>query len=135
MKKLSEELLKYAEKDLLTIEKIIDEEYLTNIIAFHAQQCIEKSFKALIYEMTDEIPKIHNLIRLYGTVRNYIQLTLDIEVFKQINETYIDTRYPSDIGLLPEGMPSIEKAKSFYQSAKEIYTQIDKGLRKANLKV
>ncbi len=40
MKKLAEEWLKHAEKDLLTIERIIDEEYLTNIVAFHAQQCI-----------------------------------------------------------------------------------------------
>ena len=43
MKKLAEEWLRYAEKDLLTIEKIIDEECLTNIIAFHSQQCIEKA--------------------------------------------------------------------------------------------
>ena len=131
MKKLTEEWLRYAEKDLLTVEKIINEEYLTNIIAFHSQQCIEKAFKALIFEITGEIPKIHNLIRLYGTVRNHIQLSFDMEVFKQINETYIDTRYPSDIGLLPEGMPSLEKARTFYKTAKEIFRQIEKGLKKA----
>lgn len=129
MKKLVKEWLKYAEKDLLTIEKIIDEEYLTNVIAFHAQQCIEKSFKALIYSKTNELPRIHNLIRLYGTVRNYIHLSFDMEVFEQINETYIDTRYPSEMGLLPEGMPSLEKARLFYQTAKEIFNQIKKELR------
>ncbi len=48
MKKLAKEWLKYDQMDLLTIERIIDEEHLTNIVAFHAQQCIEKSFKALI---------------------------------------------------------------------------------------
>ena len=53
-----------------------------------------------------------------------------MEIFKQINETYIDTRYPSDLGLLPEGMPSLEKVRSFYQTAKEIYKQISKELIK-----
>ena len=121
MKEPAKEWLKYAEQDLLTIKKILDEEYLTNVIAFHAQQCIEKSFKALIYFKTDKTPKIHNLISLYGTVRNYVNLSFDMEVFKQINETYIDARYPGDIGLLAEGMPSLEKARLFYETSKEIF--------------
>ena len=36
MKKLAEEWLIYADKDLKTIEKILDEEYLTNVAAFHS---------------------------------------------------------------------------------------------------
>ncbi len=76
--------------------------------------------------MTGEIPKIHNLIRLYGIVRNHIQLSFDMEVFKQINETYIDTRYPSDIGLLPEGTPSLEKARFFTKKQKKYLGKLKK---------
>ncbi len=102
----------------------MEDENLTNIIAFHAQQCIEKSFKAIIFIKTNEIPKIHNLIKLYGTVRNHMTLSFDMKIFEEINETYIDTRYPSEFGLLPDGMPSLEKALLFYQTAKDIYSQI-----------
>ena len=124
MKKLAEEWSKYAYKDLSTIEKILEDENLTNITAFHAQQCIEKSFKALILLKTTEIPKIHNLLKLYGTVRNYIKLSFEMKTLELINETYTDTRYPSDLGLLPDGMPSLKIVKQFYETAKVIYDQI-----------
>jgi len=125
MKKLAEEWFKYAYKDLLTIEKILEDENLTNITAFHAQQCIEKAFKALILLETKEIPKIHNLLKLYGTVRNYKKLSFEMKTLEQINETYTDTRYPSELGLLPEGMPSLEMVKKFYEISKNIYDQIE----------
>ena len=38
MKKITEEWLKAAHADIMVIEKIIDSEYLTHIVAFHAQQ-------------------------------------------------------------------------------------------------
>ena len=124
MKKLAEEWLKYAYKDLSAIEKILEDDNLTNITAFHAQQCIEKSFKALILLKTAEIPKIHNLLKLYGTVRNYIKLSFKMRILELINETYTDTRYPSELGLLPDGMPSLKMVKQFYETSKQIYNQI-----------
>jgi HEPN domain-containing protein len=53
MKKISEEWLKAAKDDLNVIERILDDEHLTHMVAFHSQQCIEKSLKAIIeeYEM------------------------------------------------------------------------------------
>ena len=98
MKKLVNEWLNYARKDLKTAELIIEDPELTNNVAFHCHQCIEKSFKAFIVLQTGEIPKIHNLIKLYGTIRNYLQIKMDMEIFEMINETYIDARYPSDFG-------------------------------------
>ena len=124
MKKLAEEWSKYAYKDLSTIEKILEDENLTNITAFHAQQCIEKVFKAVILLETNEIPKIHNLLKLYGTVRNHRKFSFEMKTLELINETYTDTRYPSELGLLPNGVPSLELAKKFYETAKSIYDQI-----------
>ena len=124
MKKLAEEWLKYAYKDLLTIEKILEEENLTNITAFHAQQCIEKSFKSLILLKTGEMPKIHNLLKLYGTVRNYTKISFDMKTLELINETYTDTRYPSELGLLSGGIPSLKMVKRFRETVKVIYDQI-----------
>jgi len=108
----------------LTIEKILEDKNLTNIVAFHVQQCIEKSFKAIICIKTKVIPKIHNLIKLYGTVKNHIKLSFDMKIFEQINESYTETRYPSGLGLLSDGIPSSGKALLFYHTAKNIFNQI-----------
>jgi len=48
MSKLYHEWIKAASDDLLVIEKIIDNEELTHIVAFHSQQAIEKSLKSLL---------------------------------------------------------------------------------------
>ena len=47
-----------------------------------------------------------------------------MKTLELINETYTDTRYPSELGLLPDGIPSLEMAKKFYKTAKVIYDQI-----------
>lgn len=68
MKTLTEDWLAAAKDDLAVIEKIIDEDHLSHMVAFHSQQCIEKVFKAILEERSLEIPKIHKLVTLYGTV-------------------------------------------------------------------
>jgi HEPN domain-containing protein len=50
MKKISEEWLKAAKDDLRVADKIIADETLTHMVAFHSQQCIEKSLKAVMEE-------------------------------------------------------------------------------------
>ena len=45
---------------------------------------------------------------------------------EQINEIYTDTRYPSDVGLVPTGKPSLELAKEFYVFALKIKKDISK---------
>ncbi|MDA3852082.1 MAG: hypothetical protein PF447_12565, partial [Spirochaetaceae bacterium] len=56
---------------------------------------------------------------------NYIKLDFNMELLEEINDTYIDTRYPSDLGLLPDGSLSSEHAIDFYKMAKEILNQIE----------
>jgi HEPN domain-containing protein len=50
MKLTTKEWLSLAEDDLISAKKLMDEIRLTNIVAFHCQQCIEKGLKALIEE-------------------------------------------------------------------------------------
>ncbi|MCD6374082.1 MAG: HEPN domain-containing protein, partial [Caldisericaceae bacterium] len=50
MKKQTKYWLNLAREDLLVIQKIIDDPTLTNMVAFHAQQAIEKSLKAILEE-------------------------------------------------------------------------------------
>ncbi len=125
MNELTKEWLNHAKKDLLVVEKILDDENLTNIIAFHSQQCIEKAFKSILIFYTGEIPRIHNLLKLYGMISEYEKIDVDLQSLKRINETYIDSRYPSDLGLLPNGQPSLKTVKEFYNTAKEIFQRVN----------
>lgn len=52
--------LKAASDDLDNIGYIIKVDHLTNIVAFHSQQTIEKSFKALIEYKKISFVKTHN---------------------------------------------------------------------------
>ncbi|QEN04595.1 HEPN domain-containing protein [Thiospirochaeta perfilievii] len=126
MNKLVNEWLSFASKDLKTVVKLIDDPDLTNVVAFHIHQCIEKCFKAVICLKVEEVPRKHNLIKLYGTVRNYCKLDINMNTLEEISEVYIDTRYPSDMGLMPYGSLSIERAEDFQREAKYIYKQIEK---------
>jgi len=87
---MAQEWLKSAIGDLQTIEEIINNEHLTHIVAFHSQQCIEKSFKALLelYEM--DIPKIHSILKLSKMIRNYL-IVEDKDTLDELDKLYIDS--------------------------------------------
>ena len=124
MKKLTEEWLKAAGDDLDVIERILDDAHLSHVVAFHAQQCIEKGFKAVLEEHEIEVPRIHSLVTLLGKVEGYVGKDIDINLLQTLDSLYIDARYPGDLGLLPDGKPSREDAKSFYKFAKDILSKI-----------
>jgi hypothetical protein len=52
MKKITELWLNVAFDDLVAAKQLLSVEGLTNLVAFHSQQCIEKSMKALLEEKT-----------------------------------------------------------------------------------
>ncbi|HOV64441.1 MAG TPA: HEPN domain-containing protein [Spirochaetia bacterium] len=125
MKSLTREWLKYAEVDLKTAEEVLGDEQLTPSVAFHCQQCIEKCFKAVLCESGMQPPRIHSLLKLLDLIRTHISIAdIDLKSIVLINETYIDSRYPADSGLLPEGFLSVEKAQLFYETANKIFHDI-----------
>ncbi len=124
MKFITGEWLKSADDDLNTIKAILDDESLTHIVAFHSQQCIEKSFKAMVDEFELASQKIHNLITLNETISSIYQFDFDEDKLGLLNKLYLDSRYPGDLGLLPNGKPSTEVAKGLQELAKEIYERI-----------
>ena len=123
MKRQAEKWLAFAEVDLLTAEKLLDQKMLTQSTAFHLHQCVEKSFKAILENNDIKILRIHNLERLYAQVEliHSISINLDEDILDQINDVYIDTRYPGDTGLVPEGKPSLNKINEFYVFIKNVF--------------
>ncbi|MDR0760377.1 MAG: HEPN domain-containing protein [Treponema sp.] len=64
MKKQVEDWILLADNDLYVAEIIIKDDYpLTNIIAFHCQQTIEKYLKAYLMENDVPLIKTHDLIK------------------------------------------------------------------------
>ena len=133
MKFLTGEWLKSADSDIETIGEIIDNATLTHVVAFHSHQCIEKCFKAVLEEYEIETPKIHNLITLYESVHGILQIELNRASLKKLNELYIDSRYPSDLGLMPYGKPAEKDAQEFFEFAKMVYSKIKQLLGMADL--
>lgn len=124
MKRVTEEWLKAAADDLLVIEKIASDEHLTHMVAFHSQQCIEKSLKAVIEEYEIGSVRIHNLERLFEIVRDCIQIDVDHTLIEMLDKLYVDARYPGDLGLLPTGKPTLEYARKFHGFSRTIYKTI-----------
>ena len=56
MSPITDGWLESASGDLKNINYIIKDVDLTHIVAFHAQQCVEKSFKALLEHNLKHIP-------------------------------------------------------------------------------
>jgi len=126
MKPIIKGWLDSAYSDLKNIEYIIKDEYLTHIVAFHSQQCVEKSFKALLTYHNQETPKQHSTLKLYGLVSEFIDIFINEELLSAFDDLYIDSRYPNNFGLLPYGKPTLEDANEFHQLALYIYEYVKK---------
>lgn len=123
MKKITSEWLIAASDDLLLITEIISKAALTHIAAFHAQQAIEKSLKAIVEERNIEIPKIHKLKTLFNISGVGLDGN-DSVLVSLLDSLYIEARYPGEMGLLPEGKPSIDESVEFYNFAKRIFDKV-----------
>jgi HEPN domain-containing protein len=124
MKKITRDWLDSAEDDLRVILIIIDDINLTNQIAFHAQQAIEKSLKAIVEEFEIGFIRTHSLETLIQKTNSYIPIPSDLTTIRKLDQLYIDARYPGDLGLLPNGKPGIDEALEFKKVAENIYVKV-----------
>ncbi len=132
MRKATLEWLTSAGMDLDNIAEIIHLEHLTPIVAFHAQQCVEKCFKAVLEEYSKKVPKDHSTLRLHGLVKELISLDVDADVLTDLDNLYLESRYPGELGLLPAGKPTLADARDFSNAAKTIYERVRQRLASDN---
>jgi len=131
MKKQVEDWILLADKDLYAAEILLKNEYpLTNIVAFHAQQAIEKYLKAFLIENDVPLIKTHDLIKLNEMINEINNIGIDESNLIMINEVYIEARYPGELGLMPDSIPTNEDAKEFLDNAKKIKSTIINELEK-----
>lgn len=120
MKRATNDWFISAESDLLLIREIMELDNLTHLSAFHAQQSVEKSFKAVIEEFDLGFIKTHSLETLYGLVKKNLPEELNMDILMMLDQLYIDSRYPGEMGLLPSGKPSLSEASEFFRFARMV---------------
>jgi len=121
MTDMAKEWLARAKEDLETVEKLLDDEGLTNIAAFHAQQCIEKCFKTVIEAAGKPVPRIHDLVRLSALVSEIAAIPVDETTLIELSTVYLDSRYPVTTGFLPSGKPDLQDVSRYHQVAAEVF--------------
>lgn len=126
MKKTTNDWLISAENDIQLNSNILHIEQLTHLIAFHAQQAIEKSFKAIIEEFDLGFVKTHSLEMLYGIIKNHLSIDFNYDLLILLDQLYIDARYPGEMGLLPNGKPTSDDACEFHELSKIIWLEANK---------
>ena len=130
MKGSTKEWLDFADRDLEAARLLVDNEYLSTAVLFHSQQCVEKCLKALLEEDGVPVPHIHSVVKLHSLLRENSPISLSVaeDELDLVDSVYIDSRYPSGIGLLPSGFPTKEDAQELLRIAEEIHAQTTRRL-------
>ncbi len=123
MKAITQQWLEFAQADLKSCENNLKDEFLTNIVAFHSQQTVEKCFKAIIDENSLKLERVHNLFKLHAKIEAYISFDIDIEKLELLDKIYTSSRYPSEMGLMPLGKPNFKEVTEMFEFAKYIYSK------------
>jgi HEPN domain-containing protein len=125
MKTITREWLNAANDDLIAMAVMSGREEITNMVAFHAQQAIEKSFKAVVEEFNLGNIKTHQLESLSAKISPILSGFNEI-ILAELDTVYIEARYPGDLGLMPHGKPSVEEAEIYRQEAIKIKELVEK---------
>jgi HEPN domain-containing protein len=114
----------YAREDLQAAE-VLCSQGIHRLASFHAQQSVEKLLKGLLWNQKVNPPRTHDLVFLYQKVKKrYPRLSLGQEELEFLNGLYIESRYPADLGLLPEGEPTAADARRALAIAREILGKV-----------
>ena len=132
MRQITKDWLEAASTDIESIVYLIQDVRLTGQVAFHAQQAIEKSLKAIIEEHGERVPKIHSLSKLFDLCAEHVNIQIDEDIIIALDSLYLESRYPGDFVLLPAGKPTRKQAQLFFEFAKEVYQFIKQNLESKN---
>ena len=132
MKASTSQWLEFAQTDLRSCENNLSDEFVTNVVAFHAQQAVEKAFKAFIEEKGIRMSRIHSLTRLYAQTESFMISPINETELEMLDNVYTSSRYPGEIGLLSTGKPTIKESKELYNIARRIYDILFQSIESGN---
>ena len=97
MRRLTKGWVRKAEADFKTIKEIQHRKDVYDVVCFHCQQCTEKYLKALLAELSRNIPRTHNLVLLLTLLLpDFPSLGRFRRGLDALTRRAVDTRYPGD---------------------------------------
>jgi HEPN domain-containing protein len=124
MKEPARRWLIFADKDRQTCEQIKDLQGLRAIAAFHVQQTIEKSLKAILVCRGQNPPRIHDLLRLAALVAATVgESAIHTGELERINQYYTFSRYPQTVDTEDSEEPSAAELDSMVATGRKILDQ------------
>ena len=82
-----------ANKDIKAVEKLRNEQDITEIVCFHCQQAVEKYLKALLIYNGEDIQKTHNIDFLLNKCKTY-NPEFEEYIGNSLSDYAVDLRYP-----------------------------------------
>jgi HEPN domain-containing protein len=126
MRDITKSWVEFAIRDLKAAEELLGDDFLANIVLFHSQQSVEKLTKALLEEYLLSIPRVHSIKTLSFKLPDEIRESIfsNGDEINLLDDIYINERYPSELGILPDGFPSSERAKKIFYISKNLCDKI-----------
>jgi len=110
MRRIAEEWLEKADKDLTAARLLAEDEKLWESACFHCQQAVEKALKAFLIAAGERLPRTHDLVMLTRLCSakdpDFEELINNAEL---LNPFYAGTRYPN-LGVLEITEEDVEQA-------------------------
>lgn len=128
MKLVSRDWMEKAGEDLAATEKLANDPLVTGVASFHAQQCIEKSFKAVLDEAGLPVPRTHDLVRLHALTENLLAIDCDMKLLVELSALYLGARYPGGPVSFTEFRPSTEDIGRYCKAAAHVYCVVQSWL-------
>jgi HEPN domain-containing protein len=120
-----------AENDLKAISQLLQfgANCPTDVVCFHAQQCVEKYVKAALVAHGRPFPRTHDLAELAHLLRPQCSLSLSSEELDRLTDHAVMTRYPGE-----DEPISLAHARREARLARRVRTEIRKSLPKSALR-
>lgn len=100
----------------------------TEIVAFHAQQCVEKYLKAALVSRGTNFPMVHDIEKLVGLLPAGVLAAWPIREQRTLTSYAVSARYPGDFEPV-----SIAEAREAVRIARRVRKEIRRLLPKASL--
>ena len=117
-----------ASADLRHAEKSLEIGHY-NWACFAARQAAEKALKALAMHILGELPRSHDLVRLYRLVRDQAGLALDEEALARLTMYYTVARYPNAGLEAPSEEVSRGQAEEAVATARRVLDEVSKAVK------
>jgi HEPN domain-containing protein len=94
---------------------------LTYGATFHAQQCVEKYFKALLVARGQPFPRTHDVVALRDLChQNGIIISVDLEALERLAAYAVQVRYPGEDPSVAEAQEALQVAMAVRRYARRL---------------